>query len=162
MYKVGDIVIYKMDVCKIKEIRKNAFFNKDYYIMNPIDDSSLIIQAPVDNFSSFRSVATKQEAEDLISKIPTIEIIQSEDREIEYVYKRLFEEGTLENLIKVIKTTYMRNQERLSQNKRIGERDEVYFERAEKRLYNELSVSLNLTFDQTKQYVISEVCALVS
>jgi len=98
----------------------------------------------------------------LISKIPTIEIIQSEDREIEYVYKRLLEEGTLENLIKVIKTTYMRNQERLSQNKRIGERDEVYFERAEKRLYNELSVSLNLTFDQTKQYVINAVCTLVS
>lgn len=68
----------------------------------------------------------------MISKIPTIEIIQSEDRKIEYVYKRLLEEGTLENLIKVIKTTYMRNQERLSQNKRIGERDEVYFERAEK------------------------------
>lgn len=137
-------------------------FNKDYYIMSPIDDSSLIIQAPVDNFSFFRSVATKQEAEDLISKIPTIEIIQSEDRKIEYVYKRLLEEGTLENLIKVIKTTYMRNQERLSQNKRIGERDEVYFERAKKRLYNELSVSLNLTFDQTKQYVINAVCTLVS
>ena len=137
-------------------------FNKDYYIISPIDDSSLIIQAPVDNFSFFCSVATKQEAEDLISKIPTIEIIQSEDREIEYVYKRLLEEGTLENLIKVIKTTYMRNQERLSQNKRIGERDEVYFERAEKRLYNELSVSLNLTFDQTKQYVINAVCTLVS
>lgn len=98
----------------------------------------------------------------MISKIPTIEIIQSEDREIEYVYKRLLEEGTLENLINVIKTTYMRNQERLSQNKRIGERDEVYFERAEKRLYNELSVSLNLTFDQTKQYVINAVCTLVS
>lgn len=98
----------------------------------------------------------------MISKIPTIEIIQSEDREIEYVYKRLLEEGTLENLIKVIKTTYMRNQERLSQNKRIGERDEVYFERAEKRLYNELSVSLNLTFDHTKQYVINAVCTLVS
>lgn len=98
----------------------------------------------------------------MISKIPTIEIIQSEDRKIEYVYKRLLEEGTLENLIKVIKTTYMRNQERLSQNKRIGERDEVYFERAEKRLYNELSVSLNLTFDQTKQYVINAVCTLVS
>ena len=130
--------------------------------MSPIDDFSLIIQAPVDNFSFFRSVATKQEAEDLISKIPTIEIIQSEDRKIEYVYKRLLEEGTLENLIKVIKTTYMRNQERLSQNKRIGERDEVYFERAEKRLYNELSVSLNLTFDQTKQYVINAVCTLVS
>ena len=141
---------------------ENMLFNKDYYIMSPIDDSSLIIQAPVDNFSFFRSVATKQEAEDLISKIPTIEIIQSEDRKIEYVYKRLLEEGTLENLIKVIKTTYMRNQERLSQNKRIGERDEVYFERAEKRLYNELSVSLNLTFDQTKQYVINAVCTLVS
>lgn len=62
----------------------------------------------------------------------------------------------------MIKTTYMRNQERLSQNKRIGERDEVYFERAEKRLYNELSVSLNLTFDQTKQYVINAVCTLIS
>ena len=32
-----------------------------------------------------------------------------------------------------------------------------YFDMAERRLYNELSVSLNLTFEQTKEYIINRV-----
>lgn len=47
MYKVGDVVIYKRDVCKIQNI-KEAGSGTRYYIMNPIDDLSLTIKIPVD------------------------------------------------------------------------------------------------------------------
>ncbi len=156
MYKSGDVVIYRRDVCKIKEVKEKHFFNKDYYVMNPIDDDTLIIDVPVDT-SYLRDVITRSEAEDLIAKIPFIDIIEATDRDIEYEYKRLLAENTLENLVKIIKTTYIRNQERLNQKKRIGEKDEYYLQQAERRLYNELSVSLNLSFDKTKKYVIDSV-----
>ena len=37
MYKVGDVVICKRDVCKIQNIKEDGSGTR-YYIMNPIDD----------------------------------------------------------------------------------------------------------------------------
>ncbi len=162
MYKSGDVVVYGRDVYRIKDVKDNYLFNKTYYIMNPIDDDSLVTSVPVDTTSYLRDVITKEEAEELIAKIPSIEIVQASDRDIEYEYKQLLRENTLEALIKIIKTTYMRNMMRQNQNKRISEKDEQYFNQAERRLYNELSISLHLTFDDTKQYVIDSVEALLA
>lgn len=162
MYKSGDVVVYGRDVYRIKDVKDNYLFNKNYYIMNPIDDDSLVTSVPVDTTSYLRDVITKEEVEELIAKIPSIEIVQASDRDIEYEYKQLLRENTLEALIKIIKTTYMRNMMRQNQNKRISEKDEQYFNQAERRLYNELSISLHLTFDDTKQYVIDSVEALLA
>ena len=162
MYKSGDVVVYGRDVYRIKDVKDNYLFNKNYYIMNPIDDDSLVTSVPVDTTSYLRDVITKEEAEELIAKIPSIEIVQASDRDIEYEYKQLLRENTLEALIKIIKTTYMRNMMRQNQNKRISEKGGQYFNRAERQLYNELSISLHLTFDDTKQYVIDSVEALLA
>ena len=162
MYKSGDVVVYGRDVYRIKDVKDNYLFNKTYYIMNPIDDDSLVTSVPVDTTSYLRDVITKEEAEELIAKIPSIEIVQASDRDIEYEYKQLLRENTLEALIKIIKTTYMRNMMRQNQNKRISEKGGQYFNRAERQLYNELSISLHLTFDDTKQYVIDSVEALLA
>lgn len=161
MYKVGDVIVYKKDVCEIKDIKKNLFFDKDYYVMSPIDDTSLKIEIPVDS-SYLRDVITLDEVQELICKIPSIEIIQVEDKDIEYEYRKLLGENTLENLVKIIKTTYLRNQERVRQKKRGGEKDEYYLQQAERHLYNELSISLNLSFDEAKQYVIDSVIHLLT
>ena len=88
MYKVGDVIIYKRNVCRINEIKRNLFFDKDYYVMNPIDDLSLTIEIPVDS-SCIRDVITKDAAKRLISKIPSIEIIQADDKVIEFEYRKL-------------------------------------------------------------------------
>ena len=49
MYKVNDYVVYKKDVCKVKEIRENKLNGNVYYVLIPIYDESLIIDVPVDN-----------------------------------------------------------------------------------------------------------------
>ena len=161
MYNSGDVVVYGRDVYRIKDVKDNYLFDKTYYIMNPIDDDSLVTSVSVDTTSYLRDVITKEETEDLIAKISFIEIVQASDRDIEYEYKQLLRENTLEALIKIIKTTYMRNMMRQNQNKRISEKDEQYFNQAERQLYNELSISLHLTVDDTKRYVIDSVKALL-
>ena len=65
--------------------------------------------------------------------------------------------GTHEDLIKIIKTTYLRNEKRINDNKKISEIDDTYFKKAEKYLYNEFSVVLNKTFEETKEYVNNKV-----
>ena len=51
---------------------------KDYYILIPITNESLIIEAPADNRMGFiRDVISKEEAEKLIKKIPKVETLEN-------------------------------------------------------------------------------------
>lgn len=55
----------------------------------------------------------------------------------------------------------MRNKEREENKKKQSDKDHHYFELAEKYLYNEFSIVLNKTYEETKEYVINEVEALL-
>lgn len=161
MYKIGEYVVYKKDVCKIIDIRKNHFNNEDYYIMVPANDSSLKIDIPTANRCNFiRDIISKEEVLKLIRKIPTISLIKIDDKLLEQEYKALISNGNHEDLIKIIKTTYLRNKDKIENKKKISEKDNHYFEQAEKYLYSEFSVALNMSYEDTKQFVIDEVLKL--
>ena len=49
MYKINDYVVYKRDVCIVKDIKDNYRNNEGYYILYPIDDDSLKIEVPISN-----------------------------------------------------------------------------------------------------------------
>ena len=89
-----------------------------------------------------------------------IKAIDVDEKYIEAEYKKLLQEPTHEDLISIIKTTYLRNKERLDNNKKLTEKDTKYFELAEQYLYNEFSIVLNLTYSKTKDYIINEVTKL--
>ena len=76
---------------------------------------------------------------------------------IEYEYKKLINSGRHEDLIKIIKTTYLRNKKRLDSKKKISDKDQHYFLLAEKYLYNEFGTVLNLSYEDVKKYVIYKV-----
>lgn len=158
MFKEGEYVVYKRDVCKIIEIKNNHLNNKDYYVMVPINDDSLKINIPVENkLGNIRPLISKEEVERLIIIIPKIDVIDSPNKIIENEYRALIHDNTHESLIKIIKTTYLRNKERADNKRKIGDKDDHYFKLAEKYLYNELSIILNKSFEDTKNYIIEEV-----
>ena len=163
MYKENDYLIYKKEVCRVKEIIKNKINGLDYYILVPISDESLIIDVPTDNRMGYiRSIITKKEAENLINKIPIIEPLTNiDDKYIEKTYKELLYNGTNEDLIKIIKTTYLRNDNRIKNNKKISDKDRIFFEKAEEYLYNELSIALNISVAETKKYILNKVESLI-
>ena len=161
MYKVGDLLVYKKDVCIVNEIKIKYLRDMDYYILSPITDKSLKIQIPT-NSNAIRELITKQKVKEIIKSIPNIEVIKLDSKNLENEYKQLMQNGTHEDLIKIIKTTYLRNKERIDNNKKTTDKDNYYFNQAESYLYNELSVVLNLTYDETKEYIISEVNKLSS
>lgn len=158
MFKIDEYVVYRRDVCKLVDIKKNHYNNNDYYVLAPVSDESLKIEIPVDNENgNLRPLISKKEIEDIINEIPNIEIITSVNRLIENEYKDLLNSGNHLDLIKIIKTTSFRNQERIDNKKKISDNDKTYFNQAEKHLYEEFSIVLGMSYDDTKKYVINEV-----
>ena len=156
MFKINDYIVHDRDVCKIVDIKEKYFNNIDYYILNPISDESLKISIPVTN-DKIRKLITKNELEKIIEKIPSINIIETNNKLIENEYKELMNSGKHEDLIKIIKTTYLRNKERIDNNKKIGDKDDNYFKLAEKYLYTEFMIVLNMSYEDTKKYVVDKV-----
>lgn len=157
MYKKGTYVVYKRQVCKLKEIKENYFKGHDYYILEPVEDPSLLISIPVETKEDIRQLISKEELEKVIKQIPSVEIIKENDRSLETEYRKLLNTDNHLDLIKIIKTTYLRNKERLDDNKKISEKDNNYFEKAEKQLYTEFSIILGLDFEETKKYIVDKV-----
>lgn len=161
MYKIGEYVVYKKDVCKVKELKKNHINNIDYYVLVPIYDESLKTLVPVDNRNGYiRSLITRKEVENIIQNIPTISCINCDGKNLENEYKTLLSSNKLEDLIKIIKTTYLRNKERLDSNRKIGDKDKMYFEKAERYLYTEFSFVLGKPIEEVKQYIIDKVSSI--
>ena len=159
MYKINDFIIYKREVCKILDVLPNYFKDKDYYLLCPLSDDTLTIKVPVNN-KEIRSLISKKEVEKIIKEIPNIDIVNSDTKQLESIYKELLASNLHEDLIKIIKTTYLRNKERLDNNKKTTDKDNYYFNLAENYLYQEFSIVLNLSYDETKQYVIDKVAKL--
>lgn len=158
MYNIGDYVVYKKNVCKVSDLKKVN--DSDYYVLEDIDDHSLKISIPTSS-TLIRDVISEEDSEKLINNIPLIDVISVPDKQLENEYKSLLNSGNLYNLVKIIKTTYLRNKRRTDEHKKIGETDESYFNKAEKLLYNELSVSLDMTYDATKDYIKNKVDDLI-
>lgn len=159
MFKEKDYVMYKKDVCLVKEIRHNITKNQDCYVLVPIDDESLTIELPTNNRMGYlRKVIDKKEANKLINRIKNIEPLSNiNEKNIENTYKQLLYSGSHEDLIKIIKTSYLRNAARTNDKKKPSEKDSKYFEQAEKYLYNELGIALGKNFDETKEYIINSI-----
>lgn len=157
MKNIGDYIIYRRDVCKIIDYKYNN--NEiEYYVLQPVNDNSLHIAVPVDNrFGYIKELLNKNELEELINKIPSIDIIDENDRNLENKYKELLDSGNHENLIRIIKTAYLRNKNRVDNKKKISERDKHYFDLAEHYLYSEIGVVLNKDFDETKKYIVDKL-----
>lgn len=155
MFKINDYLVYRKEVCKVTEIKeyKNDFL---YYVITPINDTSLKIEVPTDS-SVIRPLISKIEIQKIIEEIPNIKEIAENNRLLENKYRELLKSGTYNDLITIIKTTYLRNETRDKEKKKRSEKDTTYFNLAEKYLYTEFSVVLGKNYEDTKEYVISKV-----
>lgn len=158
MFNVNDFLVYKKEVCRVKEIKENSLDKSSYYVLIPVTDESLKIEVPTANrLGHLRNLISIEEIDNIIKKIPSIKIIEENDRFIENEYKELLKSGTFEDLITIIKTTYLRNKARENTKRKLSDKDNTYFILAEKYLYTEFSIVLNKSYEDTKKYVEDEV-----
>lgn len=143
-------IVYRKEVCKILSEEDGI------YRLEPVSDSSIKYRVPKDS-ELLKELITKEKVDSLLQEIPEIDIIENNEKQIELIYKELMNSGTHEDLIKIIKTTFVRNQARAERNKKLSEIDTLYFNRAEKYLYEEIGVALGLSMEEARNYIIEKL-----
>lgn len=143
-------IVYRKEVCKILSEEDGI------YRLEPVGDSSIKYRVPKDS-ELLKELITKEKVDSLLQEIPEIDIIENNEKQIELIYKDLMNRGTHEDLIKIIKTTFVRNQVRASKNKKLSEIDTLYFNRAEKYLYEEIGITLGLSGEEAREYIIEKL-----
>lgn len=160
MYKINDYVIYKREVCVVKDLKK--INNQDYYTLENKEDTSLKISIPVSQETQLlRHLATFDEISNTLDHINDIPTLNINERNLEEQYKLLLQGTTIENLIKIIKTTYIRNEIRKNNHKHLSDTDTSYQELAEQFLFNEIAYAMNISYDAAKELVFNKLVNIV-
>jgi len=155
MFNIGEILIYRNDLCEVMDIKHRGVEMGDYYVIIPLHDKSLKIEIPTSNDNNnIRKLMTKEEIEKLINDIQNIPPVECEDKRfIENKYKELMNNKNPIDLIRIIKTTYIKNDKII--DSKIAIKNSNYFSLAEKYLYQEISIVLNMEYEDVKAYVIN-------
>lgn len=160
MFEKGRYIVYgNTGVCEIEDITspdiKGVSEDRLYYVLNPCFKKGNRIFTPVDNEKVvIRAVMTAEEAVSLVDAIPTIEELWEKDDKVrELRYKEAIRSCNPREWIQIIKTSYLRREQRKAQGKKATTVDERYFKAAEDHLYAELSIALNMPKEEVRDYI---------
>lgn len=160
MFNIGDYIVHgRNGVCKVVDIThvdiSGADKNQLYYTLVPMRSEDSKIFYPVDSDRVvMRSVVSKEEANNIVSCIEDIEPMWIDnDRQREEKYKEAIGSCDCQKLICIIKTLHARNQERISQGKRITYVDDRYLKEAKQNLHDEFSIALGIEPSEVEEYI---------
>lgn len=160
MFEKGEYIVYGTNgVCEVTDIKnmdlKGIPKDKLFYVLTPYNQKGSTLFTPIDSTKTvMRKVLTKEQAMELIDTMPEVEELYFSNEKIrEEKYKECIRSCDCEQCIRVIKTLYLRKEEKQAQGKKFAATDERYLRMAEDNLYSELSVALGRTKKEVQNYI---------
>ncbi len=162
MYQEGDLVVYgATGVCRIE-----GFGNPDprdrsgrqYYVLKPLYQDGYVY-TPVEGGGSMRPVMTAEAARELIALIPSIQPEVFRERTLQLLaqkYQSLLQTGDCRDLLKLTMSVREKRQQAERQNRRLGMVDEKYGRQAERLLFGELAVALDIPIKAVPAYIAEQ------
>lgn len=164
MFEEGTMVVYgKSGVCRVRGLTHMNMAGVDrkrlYYVLEPRYDRGTTVYTPADGENKMlRPVLTRQEALDLIQRIPQVETLWIEnEKERENCYRDSIRTYDCTEWVKIIKTLYQRKKDRTKTGKKITSVDEKYWKQAADLLYGELACALEIERDGVEDYIAREL-----
>ena len=164
MFAAGDYIVYgNTGICQVMGVTTMDMegIPKDrlYYVLRPDGQSEGKIFTPVDNGKlAMRRVMTREDAEELIEEIPKITTLDvADDKLREEKYKECLKSCESREMIRIIKTIYLRKKERFAKGKKVTATDERYLKQAEESLYSELSMLLGVPKKEMESYITAKI-----
>lgn len=165
MFQPGDLVVYSTTgVCRVEAVTTPDMHgtdrNKAYYQLKPLQQDGLIY-TPVDNPKvSIRSVISREEALTLIEQIPSIHAEACRAPTLQALaqhYQTAIRCGNCLDLIKMLMSIHIKQQQAEAQNRRLGMVDERYMKQAERLLHGELAAALEIPFDEVPSFISQHI-----
>lgn len=160
MFNVNDTVIYSpCGVCRIDEIAVHDFSGEEleYYVLRPVSDAKNTFYVPVGNeqlTSQMRRILSREEISELISVMPDEDSIWIEDESVRREeYRKILRSGNRLELVKLIKTLWLRQQSCRERKKKLHIADENFLRSAENILYDEFAYVLGISRDEVLPYI---------
>ncbi|MEA4890059.1 MAG: CarD family transcriptional regulator [Clostridiaceae bacterium] len=159
MYKIGDSIMFgNCGACRILDIHTRPDNNNDstlYYILQPIFDENSRIYFPVNSDKVFlRSLYSKQEVEQLIASMGTLEPLWIDDKkEREIKYRDIFKSCDSQVCMRMLKGLYLKKKDKIAGGKTLSESDILMYRSAEKLLFEEFALALNIPVGSVSNYI---------
>lgn len=164
MFNCGDLVVYGNNgVCCVEEITtlpsENADKDKLYYVLKHLSSSGMAY-IPVDSSVYMRPVISKDEANSLIDKIPSVTTDMFDHippRELQKAYREALlshDSVAILSLIKHIRLTAKRKQ---LLKKKLSSTEERFLEQAIKVIGSELAVALDIEMGSIREYIMERL-----
>ena len=155
MFKKDQIVVYRLNVCRVAGILPNYRNGEDYYELRGVQDTTLTIKTPVKLADSCaRLTISNTEARNLVDGVVDIEDISTDSETIQRVCDIHLKKGSHEDLLRIVKAHY--NQRQQGDTKpyaRWSERDKSAFRNAERVLYREIGAALGKTAESARRSI---------
>lgn len=161
MFRAGEKIIYgSSGVCTVLEVAVPPFAGKDerdrlYYKLRPAGGSE-VIYTPVDTTVFMRAVMSRQEAEELIARLPEIpeEVCSAHSVTLlRQQYDACFRDHSCESYARLAKGIYKKGHE----GRKLGQTDQRYMKRAEDLLCGELAAALDMDPAEVPAYIMSKL-----
>ncbi len=164
MFEVGDYVVHGTHgVCRVEAVQEmdlaGTGSSRMYYTLVPLYTSGSKLFVPIEGGKVVtRSVMTKKEARKLLEEWDEIETLWIEnDKKREEIYKEALRSCDSRQWVKLIKTSYQRNQTRIKNGKKATTSDERYLHMAEEHLFGELAIPFEMSKGEAENYFISQL-----
>ena len=163
MFSINDTIIYGTHgICRITDIINEPFKGAKgkYYILTPAQNPSSTIYVPVDNdklTSKMSKILSKEDIYALIKNMPDEEDwIENKNERADH-FRAILASGERIKILSLIKTIYKHREELKAIGKRLHIADETAYKNAEKIIYDEFALVLDIRKDQVIPFIIEQM-----
>lgn len=160
MYSIGDMVTYgAFGICKVTAIEKRDLTGEEqeYYILKHINSEKNIFYVPTNNdtaLSKMHPICSKAEVDELISHMNSEKLIWIDnDIKRKEEYSRIIKNADKHEIIRLIKTLFLRRKELAESGKKLRSTDENYLSLAENMLFEEFAFALDIDRSEVVEYI---------
>lgn len=161
--KIGSTIIYGTQVCRITDKAPRTFgkVTRDYYVLTPVSDERNAIFVPADNenlIAKMKKILSPEEIKALIATLPREETPWiDEDKERAVAFKEIMDRGDRKEIMLMIKALFTRKQELEAKGRRLHSADEMMLSRAERVIYEEFSLVLDIKKEDVVPFITAEI-----
>lgn len=168
MFKPGDRIVYGgVGICSVEGVGRpgheipGAAKDRQYYTLRPMNESG-VVYTPVDTKVFMRPVMTRQQAGELIDSMPEVAAFDctgADHKQMEEKYRAALQSFRVDDLLRLLKTIWVRRARCREQGKNLGKVDRQYQQTAQKFLYEELGCALDIPFEEVEPYIERRLAA---